>query len=83
MIFNWADTWRIPYFKLFQEELKERLRKAENEDEKEALIKEYSDKMAAAQDNIEQQKQKKLRDVRKLLKEERKRRKKELFKYVF
>lgn len=73
----------MPYFKLFQEELKERLRKAENEDEKEALIKEYSDKMAAAQDNIEQQKQKKLRDVRKLLKEERKRRKKELFKYVF
>ena len=61
--------------------MRERLRRAESEEEKEAVIKEYSDKMAAAQDDIEQQKQKKLRDVRKLLKEERKRRKKELYKY--
>ena len=38
--------------------------------------------MAAVQDDIEQQKQKKLRDIRKLLKEERKKRKKELFKYA-
>lgn len=45
-------------------------------------MKEYSDKMADAQDDIEQQKQKKLRDIRKLLKEERKRRKKDLYKYV-
>lgn len=66
-----------------QEELKERLRRAESEEEKEALMQEYSQKMAKAQDDIEQQKQKKLRDVRKLLKEERLRRKKELYKYVF
>ena len=46
-------------------------------------MKEYSQKMAKAQDDIEQQKQKKLRDVRKLLKEERLKRKKELYKYVF
>lgn len=44
-------------------------------------MQEYSQKMAKAQDDIEQQKQKKLRDVRKLLKEERLRRKKELYKY--
>ena len=56
--------------------------RAQSEEEKEALIKEYSVKMAAAQDDIEQQKQRKLRDVRKLLKEERKRRKKELYKYA-
>lgn len=56
--------------------------RAQSEEEKDALIKEYSDKMAAAQDDIEQQKQKKLRDVRRLLKEERKRRKKELYKYA-
>ncbi len=46
-------------------------------------MQEYSQKMAQVQDDIEQQKQKKLRDVRKLLKEERLKRKKELYKYVF
>lgn len=70
-------------FEPTQEELKERLRRAESEEEKEALMQEYSQKMAKAQDDIEQQKQRKLRDVRKLLKEERLKRKKELFKYVF
>ena len=70
-------------FERTQEELKERLRRAESEEEKDALMQEYSQKMAKAQDDIEQQKQKKLRDVRKLLKDERQRRKKELFKYVF
>lgn len=69
-------------FSSFQEELREKLRRAESEEEKEAMIKEYSDKLAAVQDDIEQQKQKKLRDIRKLLKEERKKRKKELFKYA-
>lgn len=69
-------------FELTQEELKERLRRADSEEEKQALMQEYSQKMAKAQDDIEQQKQKKLRDVRKLLKEERLRRKKELYKYV-
>ena len=69
-------------FSSFQEELREKLRRAESEEEKQAIVQEYSDKMAAVQDDIEQQKQKKLRDIRKLLKEERKKRKKELFKYA-
>ena len=60
-------------------ELKEKLRRAQSEEEKEALIKEYSEKMATIQDEIEVDKQKKLRDIRKLLREERMRRKKELF----
>ena len=69
-------------FDRFQGELREKLRRAQSEEEKEALVYEYSEKMSKVQEDIEQQKQRKLRDVRKLLKEERVRRKKELYKYV-
>lgn len=69
-------------FDQFQGELREKLRRAQSEEEKEALVQEYSEKMSKVQEDIEQQKQRKLRDVRKLLKEERVRRKKELYKYV-
>lgn len=69
-------------FYQFQGELREKLRRAQSEEEKEALFQEYSEKMSKVQEDIEQQKQRKLRDVRKLLKEERVRRKKELYKYV-
>ena len=69
-------------FDQFQGELREKLRRAQSEEEKEALVYEYSEKMSKVQEDIEQQKQRKLRDVRKLLKEERVRRKKELYKYV-
>ena len=69
-------------FDQFQGELREKLRRAQSEEEKEALFQEYSEKMSKVQEDIEQQKQRKLRDVRKLLKEERVRRKKELYKYV-
>ena len=69
-------------FDQFQGELREKLRRAQSEEEKEALVREYSEKMSKVQEDIEQQKQRKLRDVRKLLKEERVRRKKELYKYV-
>lgn len=70
------------FFDQFQGELREKLRRAQSEEEKEALVQEYSEKMSKVQEDIEQQKQRKLRDVRKLLKEERVRRKKELYKYV-
>ena len=69
-------------FDQFQGELREKLRRAQSEEEKEALVQEYSEKMSKVQEDIEQQKQRKLRDVRKLLKKERVRRKKELYKYV-
>lgn len=69
-------------FDQFQGELREKLRRAQSEEEKEALVQEYSEKMSKVQEDIEQQKQRKLKDVRKLLKEERVRRKKELYKYV-
>lgn len=69
-------------FYQFQGELREKLRRAQSEEEKEALVQEYSEKMSKVQEDIEQQKQRKLRDVRKLLKKERVRRKKELYKYV-
>lgn len=69
-------------FEPSQEELREKLRRAQSEEEKEGLLQEYSEKMSQVQDDIEQQKQKKLLDVRKLLKEERVRRKKALYKYV-
>lgn len=60
-------------------ELKEKLRHAKSEEEKENLLMEFANKMTEVQDEIEKEKQKTLRDVRKQLKAERLRRKKDLY----
>ena len=62
-----------------KEELREKLKRASSEEEKEALMMEYASKMTQVQDELEREKQKKLRDVRKQLKAERLKRKKELY----
>ena len=64
-----------------QQELKEKLKRAASEEEKEQLIMEYANKMSAVQEDIEVEKQKKLKTARQRLREERLRRKKELWRY--
>lgn len=61
-------------------ELREKLRSATSDEEKEFIIEDYSSKMEETVYGLENQKQEKLKDVRKLSKRERLRKKKDLYK---
>lgn len=65
-----------------QEELKEKLKSASSEEEKEQLVMNYANKMAVVQEEIEVEKQRELKTARQRLREERQRRKKELWRFV-